>query len=355
MFRISHTICPSCSVGCGVNLITENNEIIGTYPYKRHPINEGKTCLNSRTLIKELNDGVKNPLQKGSSTFVEIDNDAAVDMVKSKIDSLNSDDIAVILYGNSTNEELEEIKSFANRKEITKIGVKSQNYPKIDIEPANYDDIENAENILIIGNILFENPLIGRRVIIAMNNGARIITIDTEDITVTSKNSDEYIQTDNISDALSGISKKLGENSVIIFTKLDSKEDFEIIKDEAQKVNAKILPVHRECNTYGALKLFDPLSDDEIEEMLEKSKIAILIGYGDLDINENVLKGIDIISISPVLTSTASKSDIILPGKNWSQKAGSFTNSIGLEQSFNIVINDPENENIEEIDLFKMF
>ena len=42
---VKHTICPSCSAGCGVNIIEVDGSPAGTYPYKRHIINEGKTCI----------------------------------------------------------------------------------------------------------------------------------------------------------------------------------------------------------------------------------------------------------------------------------------------------------------------
>jgi formate dehydrogenase major subunit len=42
MLEIKHTLCPSCSVGCGINVVLEDGEIVGTFPYKRHPVNAGK-------------------------------------------------------------------------------------------------------------------------------------------------------------------------------------------------------------------------------------------------------------------------------------------------------------------------
>ena len=45
---VKHTVCPSCSAGCGVNLIEIEGSPVGTYPYKRHPVNEGKTCRPGR-------------------------------------------------------------------------------------------------------------------------------------------------------------------------------------------------------------------------------------------------------------------------------------------------------------------
>ncbi|MFA0832853.1 MAG: hypothetical protein ACC609_02465 [Methanobacterium formicicum] len=65
MLKIAHTICPSCSVGCGVNLIIKNQEAVGTYPYKRHPVNQGKNCKKGRDSFHILNENrLENPLIK---------------------------------------------------------------------------------------------------------------------------------------------------------------------------------------------------------------------------------------------------------------------------------------------------
>lgn len=50
--KVVHTICPGCSVGCGIDLIVKDDKVVGTYPYKRHPINEGKNCSNGKIAIK---------------------------------------------------------------------------------------------------------------------------------------------------------------------------------------------------------------------------------------------------------------------------------------------------------------
>ena len=52
MLEIKHTLCPSCSVGCGINVVSHDGDVVGTHSYKRHQINEGKNCLNGRNSIE---------------------------------------------------------------------------------------------------------------------------------------------------------------------------------------------------------------------------------------------------------------------------------------------------------------
>ena len=51
ILKIKHTLYSSCNVGCDINIILNNGEILETFPYKRYPINEGKHYLNGRNSI----------------------------------------------------------------------------------------------------------------------------------------------------------------------------------------------------------------------------------------------------------------------------------------------------------------
>ena len=99
MLEIKHTLCPSCSVGCGINVILDGEEIVGTFPYKRHPVNAGKNCLNGRNSIDCFKDKLEN-----------VDLNKAIADASNEIKSANASDVTVICSGNDTVEEIEVIK-----------------------------------------------------------------------------------------------------------------------------------------------------------------------------------------------------------------------------------------------------
>ena len=51
MLEIKHTICSKCGVGCGLNVISKNNKLVGIHPFKDHIINEGRNCDNCRNNV----------------------------------------------------------------------------------------------------------------------------------------------------------------------------------------------------------------------------------------------------------------------------------------------------------------
>lgn len=38
------TTCPYCGTGCSFNLVVQDGKVVGTAPYRRSPVNEGKVC-----------------------------------------------------------------------------------------------------------------------------------------------------------------------------------------------------------------------------------------------------------------------------------------------------------------------
>ncbi|WP_405274359.1 hypothetical protein [Methanobrevibacter sp.] len=103
MLEIKHTLCPSCSVGCGINVVLYDGEIVGTFLYKRHPVNAGKNCLNGR-----------NSIDCYLNKFENVDVEALIGDVKKELQSADASNVTVICSGNNTIEEIEAIKNFAD-------------------------------------------------------------------------------------------------------------------------------------------------------------------------------------------------------------------------------------------------
>jgi formate dehydrogenase major subunit len=51
----THTICPFCSVGCGINVLTKDGKVVYTEGDADHPINEGTLCSKGASLYQVIN------------------------------------------------------------------------------------------------------------------------------------------------------------------------------------------------------------------------------------------------------------------------------------------------------------
>lgn len=338
MLEIKHTLCPSCSVGCGINVILNDGEIVGTFPYKRHPVNAGKNCLNGRNSIESY----QNKFQKALVAKSETDVEKAIEEVIKELNSANSSDVTVICSGNNSIEEINAIKEFSESKDYN-IAFYADNLKDFS-EVASYDDIENAKKVFVIGDILYENPLIGRRIVHAKQNGAEIYALGKSEESVTFNIADETF-TESVSEFIDGAD--IDGDSVVVFNYVDSQEDLEKLSD----VDCKVLPVYSKSNSKGTLNLVDAKSKDEMIDLLSKTKLLLV--FNDDVVNEfdfDFARISKIISFVSCENDTTKISDIVIPIKTWLENDGSFVNAMGENQTFNAVIQSDALSEIEIID-----
>jgi formate dehydrogenase major subunit len=79
------TICPYCSVGCGIIVYAENGKIINTEGDPDHPINEGSLCSKGSSVSQLVNNDtrVKKPMYRepGGTAWKEVEWDWALDRI----------------------------------------------------------------------------------------------------------------------------------------------------------------------------------------------------------------------------------------------------------------------------------
>lgn len=331
MFEIKHTLCPSCSVGCGINVILEGKEIVGTFPYKRHPVNAGKNCLNGR-----------NSIHCFKSKFEDVDIEKAVADTINEIKSYISSEVSVICSGNSTVEEIEAIKQFAESKGFD-IGFYANDLKNFD-EVASYDEIAGAGKVFVIGDLLYENPLIGRRIVHAKQNDAKIYALSKNENAVTFNIADET-STSSVQEFLDNFMAEIDESSVVVFNYVDGADDL----DKLESLACKILPVFSKANTKGALNIIDSKSSDEMVELFDETKLLLVFNDDVVDEFEyDFTKLSKIISFACCENDTTKIADIIVPIKSWLEQDGSFVNAMGEEQNFNVAV---ESDNLSIIEV----
>lgn len=268
--NIEHTLCPSCSVGCGLGVICNDDKAVNIFPYKKHPVNAGKNCLNGRNSIDQLECKITNPLIFKGNDFAEIGIDEAL---KETSDILKAaDKVCIVCSGDNTNEEIKAIKDFADANSYD-IAFYADNFPNFNEEVASYKDIENASKIFVLGDVIYENPLIGRRIFHGVDNGAELYSAGKNEKSVTAINSNNFEKIDSFTEYLESNKEKIiglaDENSVIVVGQLDSYNDFDIVLDIVNRSNCKVIQVFSKPNTKGAMEVLDASSKEDISELLE--------------------------------------------------------------------------------------
>ena len=331
MFEIKHTLCPSCSVGCGINVILDGEEIVGTFPYKRHPVNAGKNCLNGRSSI----DCYKNK-------FKDVDLERAISDASSEIKSVDASDISVICSGNDSLEEIEAIKDFAESNGFN-IGFYANDLKNFD-DVASYDEVAGAEKVFVIGDLLYENPLIGRRIVHAKQNDAKVYALSKNENAVTFNVADET-STESVQEFLDKFGGEIDDSSVVVFNYVDAPDDL----DKLESLNCKVLPVFSKPNTKGALGIIDSKSSDEMVELFDNTKLLLVFNDDVVDeFDYDFTKISKIITLACCENDTTEISNVVIPIKSWLEQDGSFVNAMGEAQNFNSVV-ESDNLGIVEV------
>lgn len=208
--EIVPTICPYCGCGCGLNLVSVNGKIKGVEPWKRNPVNEGKLCPKGNFAHEFVNhhERLKTPLIKENGKFKKTSWDKALNSIANRFKTIINEDpdlIAFLSSARCTNEDNYVLQKFAR----TVIGTNNiDNCAALCHGPTvsglnlsfgsgamtnSIRDIAKSDCILIIGsNPLEQHPLIGRRILKAKSNGAKIIVIDPR-YTPTAKHADLFL------------------------------------------------------------------------------------------------------------------------------------------------------------------
>lgn len=105
------TVCPYCGTGCGMLLVERDGKLIGTEPWPRHPVSEGKLCIrgwNAHQFVHHQ-ERLTKPLIKKDGVFVETSWDEAFSLTAEKFGSIKkdfgADALAVLTCARATNED----------------------------------------------------------------------------------------------------------------------------------------------------------------------------------------------------------------------------------------------------------
>ncbi|MCK9632601.1 MAG: molybdopterin-dependent oxidoreductase [Methanoregula sp.] len=199
--------CPYCGTGCGINLVVKDGQVTGISPWHRNPVNEGKVCIRGNRSFEFVNnvERITTPLIKKDGKFVEASWEDAYKEIAGHLKSVKGDEIGCVASARTCNEDNYVFKNFAQNvvktASIDYCGRGCNADAVRGLADAfgkgamtnSITDISDAKAILVIGsNPLDENPLAGRRIIMARKNGAKVIVADAR-TSATAKIADLHI------------------------------------------------------------------------------------------------------------------------------------------------------------------
>ncbi|MBI2193282.1 MAG: nitrate reductase [Planctomycetes bacterium] len=207
------TTCGYCSVGCGMLLGVRGNSVVSVRGDPDHPVNEGKLCpkgLAEHVAISAPGRALY-PARKSLSGFRRISWDEALELfltqVKAIQDRQGKESFAVLSTGQLVTEE------FYTLGKLVQLGFQTPHYDGnttlcmasavagykrsfgSDGPPGNYEDIERADVVMLIGaNIADNHPILAYRLFKNLDrpDRARVIVVDPR-VTKTALLADHFL------------------------------------------------------------------------------------------------------------------------------------------------------------------
>jgi formate dehydrogenase major subunit len=85
----THTVCPYCSVGCGIMVHSKDGKVVYTEGDPEHPINEGALCSKGSSLYEIVNNPTRlaKPMYRaaGETEWKEVEWDWALDEIAKRV------------------------------------------------------------------------------------------------------------------------------------------------------------------------------------------------------------------------------------------------------------------------------
>jgi formate dehydrogenase alpha subunit len=246
------TTCPYCGTGCTFNLVVKDGKVIGVDPYHRTPVNEGKLCPKGVYAHEFVNreDRLTKPLIKKDGKFVEATWNEAYDLIATKFKQYKPDECACLSSARVSNEENYAMMKFARGVLKTRhidhcarlchastVAGLASTFGSGAMTNSILDIAESKCCFIIGSNTFEQHPLIGRKVMQAKANGAKIIYADPR-LTPTGKQADLYMQFRSGSDVaifnglMQEILKNGWEDKDFIAKRT---KDFDKLKEEVMK------------------------------------------------------------------------------------------------------------------------
>lgn len=191
------SICPYCADGCTMTLHTRDEKIIRTTYDWENGRNQGSLCAKGYFGLLSAEGRLLKPLAKKHKKLVEVSWDLASREVAKQLKAIKTkhgpDAVAGIISGRCANEDIYLFQKFFREVIGTNNIDSTLRYGPVNSMKAaarvlgthammnDFEEIEGADNIVIIGSDLTEtNPVVGYKVKAAVKRyGAKLVVIDS--------------------------------------------------------------------------------------------------------------------------------------------------------------------------------
>lgn len=343
------TICTACSVGCGIEVFTRNNNIVKVYGDWDAALNKGVICKTGRFLpMTENRERVVTPIVKQDGKPKAATWQKALEEVSS---TWNKGDVAALVSDRLPAETLSLIQDLVGSDRVSVIDSSGGASVSVagDLKKpfeGKLSDLKKADCVVVVGdNLIEDHEVVGFFVKRLVPNGTSVILIDPEsnpleqyaDVVLTPAKGGEAALLQVLADGTAeDVAAKAADllakatNPVFVYGKSASEKTIKATVEAAQKYHAVVLGTRG-----GANSLLTAFMGMENEAQLEKAK-AVLVVLGDEEPSQKLIHQLDRVPFKTVVTAyhsqLSAQADVVLPVTMWAEESGTFISMDGHVQ-----------------------
>lgn len=320
MWDVQHvrSTCHYCGVGCQLDLLIKDNEIIKIDGVEDALPNRGRLCYKGRFAFDFIhsNERLTKPQIRKNGKLVETSWEDALDWLTAKVsevkDKHGPEAIGCLVSTKEKNEDLYMIKKFFNEVLSNENLFHFESAASIGLD---YEEIKNAPTIVVVdSDMTRDNPVAATFIKQAVLNGARLIVVNMTDSELAKF---AQIRLKNVSDIEKEISGEvlLFHNPATDISALSPREGL------------KILSISRENNTTGAYLMgIVPRND------LNTGKLKLLYTQ---NYQTSIPDSVELLVVQDIFPSELQKrADLVLPASVWVEHEGT---TVGSDLRINLI------------------
>ncbi len=349
------TICTACSVGCGIEVFTRNNNIVKIYGDWDSSINKGVICSKGRFLpMVEKRERVLTPIVKQDGKPKAATWHNALEAVSAR---WSKGEVAALVSDRLPAETLSLVSDLIGSEMVSVI--ESNGDPASGIKKpfeGKLADLKKADCVVVVGtNLIEDHEVVGFFIKRLVPNGASVILVDSEsnpldqvaDVVLKPAKGGEaallqVLAEGKATEVAAKAAELLAKASNPVFIYGDSAAELTVkaLVEAAQKFQGVILGTRG-----GANSLLTAFLGMEKEAQLEKAK-AVLVLLADDEPSQKIIHQLEKVPFKAVMASyhsqLSAQADVVLPVAMWAEESGTFISMDGHVQQAVASVNAPE-------------
>jgi formate dehydrogenase major subunit len=380
--------CIGCSVGCGIDLIVRDNQLLRIEGDYDAPVNAGMMCeLGRFKPVFDKYNRIRSPMVRKNGILKAATWDEALQVIGAKMKETSAKSSASMAAIASTRLPVEALSAFKElfidqmkSKQVTSI---EESYPTHGLDevlktPQLHGDLESiktADCVIAIGVDMFKSHQVaGFFIKQNLSKGTKLIVIDAGENQMADQ-ADVFVQSKPGSDVdlLMGLMGKISPEEVNKLTYVPAKAFNEmrlliesaqrpvfiygkgLIAQEVKGVSRSALKALLELAAKSQGKVFSPKGKanslaahayDLDQPFIAEGINAVYLALGDDEVSENLLKRLENVPFIAVQTAHESKltarADVVLPSVTWTEQTGHYLSMEGRLQEAKPGLKPPE-------------